>query len=181
MKRHAKSHLDHGLTRNQIEFIFDRYTNRQDSFLLETIELPADLGMAPCGLWGPIMGDPEILNGGEVLPLAPGEYITNAVKFTISANQVKARYEPFDGKITLGKRSADRTWNSRLINLPMRPVKTVTVIGGTYEDQGCILFTAYGGPPAPREPGDPSLVTDSMKADAIGFWTRHALSRYSVR
>jgi hypothetical protein len=59
MKKHADSHVDHGLTEAQLQYLLDRFADRE-SFFLETVELPEDLGTVPCGLWGPIMGDPPV-------------------------------------------------------------------------------------------------------------------------
>lgn len=170
MKRHEKSHLDHGLTAAQIDHIFKLYGDREDSFFLEQITLPPELGTVPCGLWGPLMGDPAILNGGEVVPLPEGEYITPSL----------ALVSTFNGAITLSRRSSDRAWDSRLINLPMRPTRIVTVIGGASDAGDCILYTAYGGPAAPREPGDPSIAgsPDALK-ESIDFWVQHALSMWA--
>lgn len=47
-----------------------------------------------------------------------------------------------------------RPWFSRCIARFPRPVRTVTVIAGPHEGHGCIVYTMFGGPLAPREPGD---------------------------
>jgi hypothetical protein len=40
-----------------------------------------------------------------------------------------------------------------------------------------ILYTAFGGPAAPREPGDPSLDgNEAGLAESKAFWAEHALS-----
>jgi hypothetical protein len=59
MERHAESHVDHGLTSAQLEWLLDRFADR-DSFFIETVELPDELGTAPCGLYGPDMGDEPV-------------------------------------------------------------------------------------------------------------------------
>lgn len=51
----------------------------------------------------------------------------------------------------------DRQWWSRLVPLPARETRLVTIVTGPHDDEPCVLYTAYGGPAAPREPGDPSL------------------------
>lgn len=54
-----------------------------------------------------------------------------------------------------------------------RQVRTVTVIAGPHDGQPCVLFTAFGGPLAPQEPGDPGCKDpDASRA----FWAEHALS-----
>ena len=52
--------------------------------------------------------------------------------------------------------------------------RLVTVIGGLHKGE-CILFTAYGGPAAPREPWDESLSAEERGASEA-FWAEHALS-----
>ena len=52
----------------------------------------------------------------------------------------------------------------------------MTVIGGPDGDDPCVLYTAFGGPAAPREPWDPSL-DEAGWAASLAFWEAHALSR----
>jgi hypothetical protein len=40
----------------------------------------------------------------------------------------------------------------------------------------CVLFTAYGGPAAPREPGDSSIASWEELTQSRRFWAQHALS-----
>jgi hypothetical protein len=167
MIEHKESHLDHGLSGAQVDYIMERFADRQ-SFFIETFTLPRELGTVPCGLYGPVMGDPSI---GE-------DEVTHA-------------------------RRGDRAWDSRLIDLPTRQQHQVTVIAGPHEepcwhcdgsggigswkaripcgtcDHGkvkhtCILYTAFGGPAAPQEPGDPSCKDPVASAD---FWRDHALAK----
>lgn len=51
------------------------------------------------------------------------------------------------------KRGA-RAWTSRLVDRPARPTRQLTVIGGPHDGEPCILYTAFGGPSTPQEPGD---------------------------
>ena len=65
---------------------------------------------------------------------------------------------------------------SRLTDLPSAQDNRVTVlIGRDNEDSDWNLFTAYGGPLAPQEPGDPYLPAEKH-ADSVAFWSQHALS-----
>lgn len=68
-----------------------------------------------------------------------------------------------------------RQGQSRMVNKPMRPTRTLTVIAGPDGDEPCILYTAFGGPLAPREPHDSSL-SESELAESKAFWAQHALS-----
>ena len=138
MKKHAESHFDHGLTEGQVNFLMDRFADRQ-AFFIETVELPEALGTVPCGLFGPIMGDAAIGDADVV----------HATRGT-------------------------RAWESRLVDRAPRQVRTVTVIAGPHDQEPCIVYTMFGGPLAPQEPGDPGCkdVEASTK-----FWREHALAR----
>ena len=67
-----------------------------------------------------------------------------------------------------------REWMSRLVNKPVRTSQTVTIVAGPHGDNACVLYTAFGGPRAPKEPGDPSHTPDSLK-ESEAFWAQHAL------
>jgi hypothetical protein len=69
-----------------------------------------------------------------------------------------------------------RKWPSRMCSRPKRKTHWLTVIAGPFQGEKCVLYTAYGGKQAPREPGDPSM-TDEQRAEAIVFWSQHALSK----
>ena len=140
MKITTDSHLDHGLSEAQIQYIKDLFGKREE-FFRESFKLPAELGTVPCGLNGPKMGD-EPVPESEVL------------------------YESRNG----------RPCDSRLCGRPLRQTSTVTVIAGPHESEPCILYTAFGGPLAPQEPGDPNLAEENKK-ESVNFWAVHALSR----
>jgi hypothetical protein len=63
---------------------------------------------------------------------------------------------------------------SRMIEKDPRPSRKLTVIMGPKDGQ-TILYTAHGGPLAPREPFDPSL-DDKGREESIAFWAQHALA-----
>jgi hypothetical protein len=69
-----------------------------------------------------------------------------------------------------------REWPSRVVDRPMRWTRQCTAVVGPHEVEEHVLFTAYGGPAAPREPGDPSLTADADKAESEAFWAHHALA-----
>jgi len=133
----AESHVDHGIAKPALQWLLDRFADR-DGFFIETVELPEELGMVPCGLHGPLMGDEPIAES-EVTYKARGE----------------------------------RGYPSRLADRPARQVRTVTVIAGPDGDEPCVLYTAFGGPLTPQEPGDPSC--KDLK-ESQQFWSTHALS-----
>ena len=158
MIQHKDSHVDHVLTEVQLRYLRDRFADR-DSFFIETITLPVDLGTVPCGLYGPIMGDSPI---GEA-------------------------------EVSYARRG-DRAWDSRLIDLPTRQQHEVTVIAGPHEAEctrcntaagawnllhradcpdcdgtqkiahACVLYTAFGGPSAPQEPGDVRAQLEALES-----------------
>lgn len=63
-----------------------------------------------------------------------------------------------------------------LIDGRTRPTKTLTVIAGPHEGESCVLYTAYGGPVAPREPGDPAILNGAEWERSRDFWREHALA-----
>ena len=175
MKKHAESHLDHNLTDAQIAFILDRFAAR-DAFFIETVELPTELGTVPCGLHGPLVGDPPV----------PEEVVTRATR----------------GTRTWRSRLVDRAPQQvRTVTVIAGPhEETCTTCAGTGERQSldipygnhpmvypctacasvgkikhaCIVYTMYGGPLAPQEPDDPACKNvDASRA----FWAAHALSK----
>ena len=141
MKILSVSHLDHGLSEAQVQFIRERFADRC-AFFIETIELPEELGTVPCGLYGPVMGDEPV----------PEDEVSYA-------------------------RRGSREWTSRMCDRPLRPARQVSVIAGPHEDHECVLYTAFGGPVAPREPADPACAEDDQLAASREFWSQHALSR----
>jgi hypothetical protein len=138
MIKHADSHVDHGLTEGQLSYLFERFADRQ-SFFIETITLPGDLGTVPCGLYGPLVGDPPIRE----------DEVTHAPR-------------------------GSREWMSRIVDRPARQQRDVTVIAGPHDGHACVLYTAFGGPASPQEPGDPGCKDPVTSA---AFWREHALAR----
>jgi hypothetical protein len=84
------------------------------------------------------------------------------------------------------QRTADRP-PSRMVARAPRPSRLLTIIG-VAEGDDVTVFTAYGGPAAEREPGDPTLKLGTPERDAaVAFWSKHALAgrpgldRFEVR
>lgn len=69
----------------------------------------------------------------------------------------------------------ERKYTSRMIRKPKRTSRVVTVIAGPDDGEPCVLYTAFGGPLAPREPNDPTLPEEKL-AESQDFWAQHALS-----
>jgi hypothetical protein len=137
-----QSHVDHGLTAEQLQWLLDQ-TEGRSSFFIETFTLPAHLGTVECGLVGPALG----------LPAVPEE----DVKYIIRGNRKCA---------------------SRVLRESVEKPRTrmVTVIAGpTQGHDGLVLYTAYGGPSAPREPGDTTIPNWEGVVESRAFWAEHAL------
>jgi hypothetical protein len=66
MIKHADSHLDHSITADQLAWLCDSMAGH-DAFVIETLELPPELGTVPCGLFGPVMGDEPITDDAPVV------------------------------------------------------------------------------------------------------------------
>lgn len=140
LKLHSESHLDHSLTKPQIEHLLALFKDR-DGFFIETVTLPENLGTVPCGLFGPLVGD-------------------------VTVPESEVIYE----------RRGNRPQVSRLVNRQPRPTRQVSVIAGPYREETCVLYTAFGGPVAPFEPGDPAL-KEADREKSLAFWKEHALAK----
>ena len=82
-----------------------------------------------------------------------------------------------ESKVTYERRG-DRENLSRMIDLPYRKTAWVTVIG-VREGDDLTIYTSYGGKPAEREPGDPTIAGNAALIDnAERFWAVHALSNH---
>lgn len=155
MKRHKDSHLDHGLTPDVVDYLLARFKTR-DAFFIETVEIPAELGTVPCGLYGPLMGDAPI--GDDEVYFA---------------------------------RRGDRDYDSRLVDRYPRPSTKVTVIAGPHDGEACVLYTAFGGPLAPKETIELERELAVSKVVRFGirdeiaasrkFWGEHALAQPKVK
>ncbi len=99
MITHADSHLDHGFTKPQLEHILTTLAPRT-GFFIETITLPPELGSVPCGLHGPIMGDPPVppeevrLEARGIRPY-PSRVVDRAPQQTRSVTVIAGPYDGF--------------------------------------------------------------------------------------
>lgn len=139
------SHTDHRVPPEVREWILDHLGDAQ-GFVCGTWELPDHLPAVPCDLYGPLMGDPPVT----------------------------------DAEVYMAPRDP-RPWPTRFIrDRAPRMVREVSVIAGPAEGHdenalGLALYTMYGGPLAPREPGDTSLENAGEREVAAAFWADHAL------
>jgi hypothetical protein len=130
-------------------------------------------------------GVPESLVRWALDQIKPSGFFLQTLRIPDSApDLLNALYGPRAGdrpvlEARMGQRSADRP-PSRLVDLPPRPTRLLTVIG-TATPEGVVVFTAHGGPSAEREPGDPSLEGDvGARAASAAFWGQHALAGLPV-
>lgn len=72
------------------------------------------------------------------------------------------------------KKRGKREGDSRMCLRPPVETRKLTIIVGPHEGE-VILFTAYGGPLAPREPWEKGL-SETEVAQSQDFWAAHALS-----
>lgn len=141
------SHVDHDLTLEMLAYLKTAYADR-DSFFVQEIELPEYMGTVSCGLYGPAMGDD---------PIGEDEVVYRIRGNRKCASRMKAPH------VLGGKRQT----------------RKLTVVGGPAEHNGvnypCVLYTAYGGPMAPREPGDVAIPDWAGVVTSREFWAKHCL------
>jgi len=174
MIKHPDSHVDHNLTEDQLKYLLDRFADR-NSFFLESIELPEQLGSVPCGLWGPIMGDPPV-DEADVHHGRRGDrpWTSRLVdRSTRSTRLVTVIAGPHEETCT--------TCEGKIISLAAPGADTYGWVigcdhcGGTGKiKNACVLYTAFGGPASPQEPGDPGCKDPAASA---AFWREHALTK----
>lgn len=83
---------------------------------------------------------------------------------------------PITDDETVGERVRDSGGVARIVPRPPRPTRKAVVIAGPRKSHDCVLFTIFGGPLAPRQPGDESLESEDDIAESVDFWKDHAQS-----
>ena len=142
---HTDSHTDHSIPEIVQGYVLVQFDDRE-SFFVETVTYPESA---------------ESVSGPVDLPAVPCDLHLN-----VPDNE--CRHAP----------RGDREYASRLCRRAPRMVREVTIVAGPHPedpDAGMIVFTMYGGPAAPQEPGDPRLPED-RRAESVAFWSRAALS-----
>lgn len=176
---HKDSHVDHHLTSDQLKHIETRFAERV-GFFVETFELPTALGTVPCGLFGPLMGDSPVTDEeASWMKRGAREYPSRVIerrpRRTSKVTVVAGPHEETCGQCA-GKGEVS----------PMAKHENEFPIGAALNWQcphcdggklkhGCILYTAFGGPAAPREMCDPTL-PPALLDESKDFWGAHALS-----
>ena len=70
-----------------------------------------------------------------------------------------------------------RDGESRFCKREGTQTRVCTVVAGPEGEDSLVLYTAYPGPVAPREPDDGSLETPEEIQESKDFWAQHALSQ----
>lgn len=145
MKQHPESHMDHGFTKAQWDYIFAKYSDKT-AFFIDTFELPEDLGTVTNELYGPSAGDSPVAET-DVFYGKRGE-------------------RAWDSRLTMLPKRPTRF--VRVIAGPHEekcdpahhwPKQCILCEGEGVIKHACILYTAYGVasldmPAAPKEVGD---------------------------
>jgi len=161
MIRHRASHVDHDLTEDQLRYLLDRFADRE-SFFIETLTLPRELGTVPCGLYGPTMGDPPI--GEDEVEYAPrGDRAWSSRLMRELPPRPQHEVTVIAGpheEDCAARGPLGPCTRGQIEHLGMHPsygthLEPCGACGGTGKiSHACVLYTAFGGPAAPQEPGD---------------------------
>ncbi len=156
---HKDSHVDHGIDAKVRDYVLKQFRDRTE-FFVEVFEYPESYPVYPS------LSNWHVTHHGVPLYDVDLPSVPCALHMDVPEDEVHyARRE-------------EREWKSRMCKRPVRMVREVTIIAGPHPDDadaGMILFTMYGGPNAPREPGDPSLDGQALEIAKV-FWSCAALS-----
>lgn len=172
------SHLDHNLTAGQLALIKEKFGERE-GFFIETFELPEGLGTIECALVGPSVGM-EAIPEGEVEYKIRGDRKIASRMWLGRMNGlafIHPHREMYDKPVKL---------QVRMVTVIAGPHKLTCgcQVSGRRDCQDCegygtvnetVLNTAYGGPCAPRSPGDADIKSWDELLESRKFWSEHAL------
>lgn len=142
----SEAHLDHELDASQLHYLLECLADRVDvGLVVLSSEQPTILTVD----LSPWVGKASCALYGPIMGDAP---VTDAFM----------------------QRRGDRAGESRMVRAPLREVRQASIVVGPHKGR-TVVYTAFGGPVAPREPWDPSL-DDSGRAESEAFWAEHALA-----
>lgn len=109
------------------------------------------------------------------------ETISVSLEDALKNNLTNALYGPASGDPPVTDAEcyhairSGRNWSSRMVSRAKRPTALLTVIAGPSSPgaDDCVMYTAFGGPAAPREVNDPDQPHDGKSEE---FWAQHALA-----
>lgn len=175
MQKHTLSHMDHGFTQEQWDYIFTKYADKT-AFFIDTFELPEGLGEVTNELYGPSVGDPPVLEA-DVFYAKRGDrawtsrMVSRPKRPTRFVRVIAGPHtDPCggcEGKGTLPVETLHHEWKDETC-----PECKGSGKGVTYD---CILYTAYGvhtldTPASPREPGDIRKQMEELQAKQAGLY-----------
>ena len=172
MQLHEDSHLDHGLSTAQVDYLLRLFADRSE-FFITTIELPEELGGVLCGLFGPIMGD-EPVRQADVTHAPRGDraYSSRLVerpmrptnKVTVIAGPHKEHacvlYTAFGGP-----------------SAPQEPEDITRQIVETNRLLDAEFERTPGYSDATKALQDKLEALSQKRHESVKFWTEHALAR----
>lgn len=186
------SHLDHNLNVGQLDFIKKKFADRKE-FFIETFELPEELGTVEVSLIGPATGGTPVtedqvcyrIRGDRKWASRAHEHSESVLRETYGISGIPDGSQWWDEMTDTVKRLCIEAPKSRLVTVIAGP-HTACPAGGactgatcadydSHVEHACVLYTAYGGPQAPREPGDPSIKSWEELVASREFWSQHAL------
>lgn len=181
MIKHKDSHVDHGLTDLQLGYVMGICTTQNDHHDANWADIHGE--RRAIGVRTFVIELPEWLG---TVPC--GLYGPTMGDMPITGDA-----------IVMGNRGT-RKYESRLVPLPPRQTNKVTVIAGPHDGHDLVLYTAFGGPKAPREVGQLDVILADKfggstvsqlvaagkwdeyqrivdeKAQSKDFWSTHALT-----
>jgi len=164
------SHLDHGLNDGIVKYILHKYKDRE-GFFIDTFDLETE------GRSGD--GDSRLPIDGVMAQVDTSDITCGLHGPIVGDNPVPISECEFEVR-------SGRDGPSRLCDRLPRPTTIITVIAGPHDGEACVLYTAFGGPLAPKEPWDIGEISESddqyeanlkERMDSSAFWGDHALSR----
>lgn len=151
MIKHKESHMDHGFTKEQWDYIFAKYADRT-AFFIDTFELPDHLGTVTNELYGPSCGDAPVLES-EVAYEKRGDRAWKS-------RMVDRPKRPTRFVRVIAGPHKDKCPRCNATGFVVGKMEECDDCNGGYvKEYACVLYTAYGvhaldAQSSPREPGD---------------------------
>jgi hypothetical protein len=154
---HPDSHTDHAIPHDVSWYVRELFADRTE-FFVETVEYPESYERM-------------------AVPMQPGHGGPHPFTTDLAAVPCDLHLDVPESECRYAPRG-EREYDSRLCDREPRMVRQVTIVAGPHPDDpkaGMVLFTMYGGPAAPQEPGDPRLAPEK-RPESEAFWSKAALS-----
>jgi len=172
MKKHAESHMDHGFSQAQWDYIFTKFAAK-DAFFIETIELPLGLGSVTHDLYGPT-GHGSPVNEHEVYYAPRGDRTWDSRMIRMpkqSTRFVRVIAGPHEEHACI----LYTAYGVESIDAPQTPKEP-----GDIEAQIAAVTPRYEAARAEGNPGleDHELLhkLHTQLKESVAFWAQHALA-----